>query len=74
MCPAAPITGPSSGDVLWLSRPGKEVGEERDAGPAKPHDPAKQGNRASFRAPAIEEANHELRFETEYDRFVLREA
>ncbi len=29
---------------------------------------------ASFRALAIEEANHKLRFETEYDQFVLREA
>ncbi|NMC68974.1 MAG: ferritin family protein [Myxococcales bacterium] len=29
---------------------------------------------ATLRALAIEEANHKLRFETEYDEFVLREA
>jgi rubrerythrin len=34
-------------------------------------DPGLQG---TFRALAIEEANHKLRFETEYDEYVLREA
>ena len=32
------------------------------------------GLRGTFRALAIEEANHKLRFETEYDEYVLREA